>query len=98
MGEWKVLLMRIWRVRHGLTLQVWNDEDPDDEVLAMVVRTGCNSTIGNMLRRAMRPSHFLSATDSLVKASCALSSAPTPSLHAEHQELVQKRWSGIRPP
>lgn len=65
----------------GLTLQVWNDEDPDDEVLAMVVRTGCNSTIGNMLRRAMRPSHFLSATDSLVKASRALSFAPTPGLH-----------------
>ena len=55
-------------------LQVWNDEDQDDEVLAMVVRTGCNSTIGNMLRRAMRPSHFLSATDSLIKARCAASS------------------------
>ena len=49
--------------------QVWNDEDQDDEVLAMVVRTGCNSTIGNMLRRAIRPSRFLSASDSLIKAS-----------------------------
>ncbi|DBB06818.1 TPA: hypothetical protein ACH3X3_009479 [Trebouxia sp. C0006] len=32
----------------------------------MVVRTGCNSTIGNMLRHAMRPANFLTATDSLV--------------------------------
>ena len=46
--------------------QLWNDEDPNDEVLAMVVRTGCNSTIGNMLRHAMRPANFLTATDSLV--------------------------------
>lgn len=61
-------------------MQVWNDEDPDDEVLAMVVRTGCNSTIGNMMRRAIRPSHFLSATDSLVKARCALWFAHIPSL------------------
>ena len=53
-----------------MVLQVWDDEDQDDEVLAMVVRTGCNSTIGNMLRRAIRPSRFLSARDSLIKASC----------------------------
>ena len=46
---------------------MWNDEDQADEVLAMVVRTGCNSTIGNMLRHALRPSNFLSATDSLVR-------------------------------
>ncbi|DBA85704.1 TPA: hypothetical protein ACH3X1_005275 [Trebouxia sp. C0004] len=32
----------------------------------MVVRTGCNSTIGNMLRHAMRPANFLTSTDSLV--------------------------------
>lgn len=52
-----------------LTEQLWNDEDQDDEVLAMVVRTGCNSTIGDMLRRAIKPARFLSATDSLIKVS-----------------------------
>ena len=70
----QVHLAEVWNTSFApnFVLQVWNDEDPDDEVLAMVVRTGCNSTIGNMLRRAVRPSHFLSATDSLVKASCVL--------------------------
>ena len=57
-------------------MQVWNDEDQDNEVLAMVVRTGCNSTIGSMLRHAMRPASYLSSTDSLVTVSAAPSHSP----------------------
>ncbi len=38
-----------------IVLQVWNEEDPEDEVLALVVRTGFNSTMGNMLRQIVCP-------------------------------------------
>ena len=30
--------------------QVWNDKDEQDECLAMVVRTGLNTTVGDMMR------------------------------------------------
>ena len=59
---------------------MWNEDDPDDVVLAMVARTGVNSTIGNMLRKALRPASYLSVSDSLVQvclcasAICSLSS------------------------
>lgn len=36
--------------------QVWNAEDTEDEVLAMVVRTGLNSCMGNMIRQLLAPS------------------------------------------
>ncbi|KAL0045371.1 hypothetical protein WJX82_005179 [Trebouxia sp. C0006] len=44
---------------HGGTFvkQVWNEEDSEDEVLAMVVRTGLRSTMGNMLREVTSPLH-----------------------------------------
>ena len=34
---------------------MWNEEDPEDEVLAMVVRTGLCTTMGSMLRQVMNP-------------------------------------------
>ena len=71
---------------HAPCWQVWNDEDQDDEVLAMVVRTGCNSTIGNMLRQAVRPSSFLSAADTLVTVS---SPCCFPISHAINLECAQ---------
>ncbi|KAA6417980.1 MAG: hypothetical protein FRX49_12062 [Trebouxia sp. A1-2] len=37
--------------------QVWNDEDAEDEVLAMVVRTGLRTTVGNLLRQVTCPVH-----------------------------------------
>ncbi|KAL0046765.1 hypothetical protein WJX82_009387 [Trebouxia sp. C0006] len=37
--------------------QVWNEEDPEDEVLGMVVRTGLRTTVGNLLRQVMCPVH-----------------------------------------
>ncbi len=70
------LLNSRYSVKHSVCIQLWNDEDPNDEVLAMVVRTGCNSTIGNMLRHAMRPANFLTATDSLV----TVITLPSPSM------------------
>lgn len=35
--------------------QVWNAEDPEEEVLAMVVRTGLNTTMGDMVRQILSP-------------------------------------------
>ena len=41
-----------WNQMRGIfaCAQVWNDKDEQDECLAMVVRTGLNSTVGNMMR------------------------------------------------
>ena len=36
-------------------MQVWNAEDAEDEVLAMVVRTGLNTTMGAMVRQLIAP-------------------------------------------
>ncbi|KAL0048212.1 hypothetical protein WJX82_010068 [Trebouxia sp. C0006] len=35
--------------------QVWNAQDPQAEVLVMVVRTGLNTTMGNMVRELLAP-------------------------------------------
>ena len=37
--------------------QVWNEEDAEDDVLGMVVRTGLRTTVGNLLRQVMCPVH-----------------------------------------
>lgn len=34
---------------------MWNAEDPDDEPLAMVVRTNYNTTMGSMARELLAP-------------------------------------------
>lgn len=39
----------------SICLQVWNEECAEDEVLAMVVRTGLCTTMGSMLRQVMNP-------------------------------------------
>ena len=44
------------RVR-ACNVQVWNEEDGEDEVLAMVARTGLRTTVGNLLRQVMSPVH-----------------------------------------
>ena len=36
---------------------MWNEEDAEDEVLAMVARTGLRTTMGNLLRQVMCPLH-----------------------------------------
>lgn len=33
------------------TMQVWNEEDAEDEVLAMIVRTGLHTSMGGMMRQ-----------------------------------------------
>ena len=38
------------KVSHYVPGQVWNDKDEQDECLAMVVRTGLNTTVGKMMR------------------------------------------------
>ena len=35
--------------------QVWNEDYADEEVLAMVVRTGFHATMGNMLKQVTAP-------------------------------------------
>ena len=37
---------------------MWNAADPEDEVLAMVVRTGINSTVGAMIKQIVAPSRM----------------------------------------
>ena len=37
--------------------QVWNEERAEEEVLAMVVRTGFHTTLGNMLKQVTAPVH-----------------------------------------
>ena len=39
----------------GFVGQVWNADDPGEEVLAMVVRTGLNTTMGDMVRQILSP-------------------------------------------
>ena len=39
------------------TWQVWNEEQTDEEVLAMVVRTGLCTAMGDMLRQVVAPIH-----------------------------------------
>lgn len=38
--------------------QVWNEEDADEEVLAMVARTGLRTTVGALLRQVLNPMHL----------------------------------------
>lgn len=37
--------------------QVWNEEHAEEEVLAMVVRTGFHTTLGTMLKQVTAPVH-----------------------------------------
>ena len=39
----------------NIVWQVWNEDNADEEVLAMVVRTGLRTTMGDMLRQVMAP-------------------------------------------
>ena len=41
-------------------MQVWNEQCPNEETLALVVRTGLCTTVGSMLRQVMAPAN---ATD-----------------------------------
>ena len=41
-----------------LSAQVWNTDDPEDEPLAMVVRTGYNTTVGAMARQLLAPTRL----------------------------------------
>ena len=54
----------------GTTVQqVWNAEDTEDEVLAMVCRTGLNTQMGSMLRELVAPSKQAAESDTFVKVS-----------------------------
>ena len=37
---------------------MWNAEDAADEALAMVVRTGINSTLGTLVKQLIVPTHL----------------------------------------
>ncbi|DBA71770.1 TPA: hypothetical protein ACH3X2_011036 [Trebouxia sp. C0005] len=43
--------------------QVWNAQDPQEEVLVMVVRTGLNTTMGNMVRELLAPTKHATKSD-----------------------------------
>ena len=48
---------------------MWNAEDGEDEVLAMVCRTGLNSQMGSMVRELVAPSKLPKTKDNFVKVS-----------------------------
>lgn len=49
-------------------MQVWNEEDPVEEVLAMVVRTGLRTTVGTLLCQVTNPIHLTGRrSDSFLK-------------------------------
>lgn len=49
--------------------QVWDAVDPEDEVLAMVCRTGLNTQMGNMVRQLASPSQLAQQEDPFIKVS-----------------------------
>ena len=51
--------------------QVWNTEDQQEEVLAMVVRMGLNSCMGGMIRELIAPAWQRKDKISLVKVRAA---------------------------
>lgn len=53
---------RLWH-----TGQVWNEQDPSEETLALVVRTGLCTTMGAMLRHVMAPVNITIWLDPFVK-------------------------------
>ncbi len=50
-------------------MQVWNPEDAEDEVLAMVCRTGLNTQMGSMVRELVTPTTLSARKDAFVKVS-----------------------------
>lgn len=59
-----------------LVLQVWNEQDPNGETLAFVVRTGLCTTMGLMLRRVMAPLNISAVPFAKVSSDSALKAAP----------------------
>ena len=49
--------------------QVWNAVDPEDEVLAMVCRTGLNTQVGGMVRELANPSKLVHQKDPFIRVS-----------------------------
>ena len=52
-----------------LFLQVWNAVDTEDEVLAMVCRTGLNTQVGSMVRQLASPSLRAHHKDPFIRVS-----------------------------
>lgn len=57
-------------------MQVWNEEDAEDEVLAMVVRTGLHTSMGEMMRQVVY--NAMPARSQLIRVS----------LSARHKKVV----------
>ena len=47
--------------------QVWNPEDSEEEVLAMVVRTGLSTCMGSMIKQLIAPSWDHTRKDTFVQ-------------------------------
>ena len=56
--------------------QVWNAVDPEDEVLAMVCRTGLNTQVGSMVRQLATPSKLANQKDPFIRVSPPLPPLP----------------------
>ena len=57
-----------------LLMQMWNEEDPEEEVLVMVARTGLRTTMGRLLRQVMSPMQMTRhRVDPFMKVCCFFS-------------------------
>lgn len=62
------ILPKVMPNRMSSKLQVWNEEDAEDEVLAMVVRTGLCTSMGSMMRQVVY--NAMPTRNRLLRVSC----------------------------
>ena len=65
-------------------MQIWNEQNADEEVLAMVVRTGAGTTVGYMLQQVLQPDIGFGHRDPFVKVD-----QPCMQVHLGQHLLVQ---------
>ena len=66
-------------------VQVWNPDSPEDEVLAMVCRTGLNTLMGAMVKDLLAPLRLCHEKDPLLPVCCP------PCMHVAASTPVQQR-------
>lgn len=79
-----------------LVSKVWNETNAEEEVLAMVVRTGLSTTMGDMLRQVMAPLNDTDSTrDPFVVVSCVVHICVAISDWSSCPHLKQSRTASV---